>query len=56
MLSAMIYGILRLSITESKQDMGTIDIVYDSVDILLTFSYLLMLYGISDSVKKTIET
>ncbi len=52
----MINATLKLLITESKENIGTIDIIYDVVDIIVTFSYLLMLYGISDSVKRTIET
>ncbi len=56
MLTYMLYATLKLSISETQQSKAVIDRVYDVVDIFLTFSYLLMLYGISDSVKRTIET
>jgi hypothetical protein len=56
MIGYMIYATLKLSISSTHQSKAVIDRVYDIVDIFLTFSYLLMLYGISDSVKRTIQT
>lgn len=56
MIIYMIYATLKLSISESHSSKAMIDRVYDIADIILTFSILLMLYGISDSVKRTIET
>jgi len=56
MIIYMIYATLKLSISESHSSKAVIDRVYDIADIILTFSILLMLYGISDSVKRTIET
>lgn len=50
MVTYMIYATLKLSISETHQSQSVVDRVYDIVDIFLTFSYLLMLYGISDSV------
>ena len=56
MITYMIYATLKLSISETNESKAVIDRVYDIVDIFLTLSYLVMLYGISDSVKRTIET
>ena len=50
------YSILKVEISSSDFSKAAKDRVNDIADILITFSILLMLYGISNSVKKTVET
>ncbi len=47
MLFYMLHSIIRLSTTDSRID--------DIFDILLTFSYILMLFGVSTSIKKSLD-
>ena len=47
MLFYMLHSIIRLSTTDSRID--------DIFDIILTFSYILMLFGVSTSIKKSLD-
>jgi hypothetical protein len=47
---------LKVEISNSNFSKAAKDRVNDIADILITFSTLLMLYGFSSSVKKTVET
>jgi glycopeptide antibiotics resistance protein len=47
MLFYMVYSIIKMTITDSRTS--------DIVDIILTFSYILMLFGVSTSIKKSVD-
>ena len=43
----MVYSVIKMVMTDSRTG--------DIVDILLTFSYILMLFGVSTSIKKSVD-
>ena len=47
MLFYMVYSVIKMAITDSRTG--------DIVDIILTFSYILMLFGVSTSIKKSVD-
>ena len=47
MLCYMVYSVIKMVMTDSRTG--------DIVDILLTFSYILMLFGVSTSIKKSVD-
>jgi|LauGreDrversion4_2_1035121.scaffolds.fasta_scaffold419580_1 hypothetical protein len=47
MLFYMVYSIIKLATTDER--------ISDCIDIVLTFSYILMLFGVSTSIKKSVD-
>ena len=47
MLFYMVYSIIKMATEDSR--------IGDIIDIILTFSYILMLFGVSTSIKKSVD-
>ncbi len=55
MLAYMQYTVVKLSLSHLNDAYSWESRVVDIEDIFLTFSYLVMLYGVSDSIRKSAE-
>lgn len=53
--SGLKFGMLYLKDKNYIEDQSQMDRMIDVADITLTFSYLLMLYGVSDSIRRSVN-